>query len=296
MLSIICCSISPEAAALLKENIEKTIGDIPFEFIAFDNRGTGYGICKVYNMCASQAQYDYLCFIHEDVCFDTPNWGEAILNKLKEEDCGVIGFAGSILKLRRLTAWNTCYIDMRANYIQHMRGRKHYHKLNPDRLDFTPVITLDGFCQFVCRKVWEEIKFDEETFTHFHCYDLDFTLAVAYRYHNYVCNGILIEHFSEGTFAMEWIDSLKILHSKWDKKLPLYIKDQISSDQLKRYDRLGEATYIKLLMQKGVFSRCGLKDISNYVYKYPQYMKSWMLYLKYAKYRWRYLYSSLKSR
>jgi hypothetical protein len=293
MLSIICCSIDQEAVALLKENIELTIGNIPFEFIAFDNRSANYGICNVYNSCAQKAKYDNLCFIHEDVCFNTVNWGEKILQQLKNEKCGVIGFAGSIVKLKRLTAWNTCYTDMRANYIQHIRGRKHYHKINPSQVDFTPVVTLDGFCLFVRSNVWEKIKFDENVFTHFHCYDMDFTLAVACQYQNYVCNTVVVEHFSEGSFSTGWLNDLRILHDKWQNRLPLYIKESISSDQINLYDRLGEATFIKLLLQKGLFSECGIGDVFEYSCKYPYSTKAWMLYLKYIKYKCRYMLSDV---
>lgn len=288
MLSIICCSIKPEAALSLKYNIEKSIGKLPYEFIAFDNRATNYGICEVYNLCASKAKYDYLCFVHEDVCFDTINWGEIIIQQLKKEKCGVIGFAGSILKLKRLTGWNTCYKDMRANYIQHMKGKKHYHRINPDNLDFTPVITLDGLCLFVSRSIWKNIKFDQQTFNKFHCYDIDFSLSVAIQYQNYVCNNIIVQHYSQGAFSEEWLKDLERLHKKWQDKLPLYIKKELTSKQLIKYDRLGECTFLKFLMQKGMFNKCSLKHVTNYIFKYPLYATSWLLYLKYIKYRLRY--------
>ena len=43
MISIITCSIKPHEAESLRKNIENTIG-VPFEFIAYDNRGTGKGL------------------------------------------------------------------------------------------------------------------------------------------------------------------------------------------------------------------------------------------------------------
>ncbi|MDR2968566.1 MAG: glycosyltransferase family protein [Tannerellaceae bacterium] len=290
MLSIVCCSIDPDAANVLRKNIESTIGDIPFELIVFDNREANRGICEVYNLCAGKAKYNYLCFVHEDVCFDSSDWGKSIIERLGQEDCGVIGFAGCIVKLKRLTAWDTCYSGLRLNYIQHQLGgggRKHY-RINPNGVDFAPVVTLDGLCLFVRRNVWAEVLFDEQRFTRFHCYDIDFTLSVASRYRNYVCNTVLVEHFSEGSFSEEWFGYLKILHEKWEDKLPLYIKEDVFPSQLKAYDRLGEAKFIKLLIRKGLFSHCGLPDILAYCRKYPFYLKSWLLYFKYLKYRWRY--------
>ena len=94
MLSIITCSIKPEQLKAFKKNIEDTIG-IPFELIAFDNRVHQYGLCKVYNECARQAKYDFLCFAHEDISFQTYDWGKIIISELSKPDCGVIGFAGA---------------------------------------------------------------------------------------------------------------------------------------------------------------------------------------------------------
>ena len=47
MISFIICSISPERVNCLSNNIKQTIGNTPFEVIAFDNRNTKYGITKV---------------------------------------------------------------------------------------------------------------------------------------------------------------------------------------------------------------------------------------------------------
>ena len=116
MFSIIVCSIRPDEAERLRKNIEATIG-VPFEFIAYDNRGTGKGICQVYNECAENARYDNLCFVHEDVEFATENWGKLIAEKLSEKDCGVIGFAGSTIKSKAYSGWSSSSRStMRTNY------------------------------------------------------------------------------------------------------------------------------------------------------------------------------------
>ena len=79
MLSIIVCSVRPQMLAALKENIYATIK---------------YSIAKVYNLCASQAKYPHLLFIHEDVRFLEKNWYGKICGKLSEPGCGVIGSRG----------------------------------------------------------------------------------------------------------------------------------------------------------------------------------------------------------
>lgn len=283
MYSIICCSVKPELAEALRQNVAATIG-VPFEFIAFDNREKGYGLCQVYNQCARRARYDLLCFVHEDVVFQTSDWGLLLEKKLREAQCGVVGFAGSIIKLKQLTGWNTCGRDLRLNYVQYMRGGHHARKVNPGKEDFSPVVTLDGLCLLVRRQVWEEIPFDEETFTGFHAYDVDFSLAVACRYKNYVCHTVLVEHFSEGSFSYEWLENMKKLHAKWEARLPMYVVP-MSQKELARYELLGEAYFMKFMWQKGCFDVVGIQDAWNFWKRHPQTGAAWLLFFKYLKYR-----------
>lgn len=290
MYSIICCSVKPESAEALRQNIAETIGT-PFEFIVFDNREKGYGLCRVYNLCAVRAKYDLLCFVHEDVSFRTSGWGQILAGKLSEESCGVVGFAGSIIKLKRLTGWNTCGRDLRLNYIQFMRGGHHIRQVNPDKEEFSPVVTLDGLCLFVRRRVWEENPFDDVTFAGFHGYDIDFSLAVACRYTNYVCHVVQVEHFSEGSFSPAWLDSMKRLHAKWEKHLPMAAVP-ISSREQARYELLGEAYFMNFLWQKGCFDVLGMKEAWSFWKRHPWKVVSWLLFLKYMKYKLRYLKSN----
>lgn len=294
MYTIICCSIDPAASAALDRNIAETIGT-PYEFIAFDNRTAGWGLCKVYNTCAARARYDLICFVHEDVRFLTANWGGELAQRLRDPATGVIGFAGSILKLQRLTGWNTCGLDLRANYIQHMRGGKHPRRVNPHGTDYSPVVTLDGLCLLTRREVWAETPFDEATFSGFHCYDLDFSLAAACRHTNYVCHTVLVEHFSEGSFSRSWVEGMERLHAKWASKLPMYA-EPLSAAQLARYDRRGESGFIRFMWQKGCFDVRGFRDAADYLSRHPASGTAWSLLPKYVKYRLRALRRRCRTR
>ncbi|WP_300750452.1 glycosyltransferase [uncultured Alistipes sp.] len=282
--TLICCSIDPAAAESLRRNVAATIGE-PFEFVAWDNRSGGAGLCEVYNSCALRAKGDFLCFVHEDIRFLTDGWGESLARKLSEPDCGVIGFAGSVLKLDRLTTWLQGVGDMRANYVQHLGARRHLHAKNPDAEDFAAVVTLDGMCLALRRDVWRAVRFDAETFPRFHCYDLDFTTAVTVSgFRNYVCNTVLIEHFSTGAYSYEWLETLKTYHRKWHGRLPLSVV-RLDAKRLASLDRRAEAYFLKLLCQKRLFAACGIRDIFRYIRKYPGCPSSWMLPAKYLKYR-----------
>lgn len=108
MLSIIICSVSPERLEQVTRNIHDTIG-VDYEIIAIDNREKQWPIARAYNEGASRAHYPFLFFVHEDVKFHSVGWGKCIEKKLKEPDCGVIGFAGSKVKLKCYSGWGDVY-------------------------------------------------------------------------------------------------------------------------------------------------------------------------------------------
>lgn len=230
MISFIICSISPERVEKLGRNIEKTIGDTPYEIIAFDNRETKYGITKVYNLCAEKARYECLCFIHEDVIFRSRNWGESIVAQLGTPRCGCIGFAGCKMKSKSISPVIPLSELCTRNYIQsgfsHSKHGMYANDIDMET-DFEPCITVDGMCIFVSKSVWKEIRFDEELLTGFHGYDLDFSIRVALHHQNYICNTAVLEHSSFGSFSTEWANTIITLHRQaaWKDILPMHTDD-----------------------------------------------------------------------
>lgn len=230
MFSIIICSISPERLSRLKENIEETIG-VEHEIIAFDNQELKWPIAKVYNEGARRARHPYLFFVHEDVRFHTLGWGEVIAGKLKEPDCGVIGFAGSKIKLKTYTGWPQIP-QLNCSFLYQREPAKTNFAVFNVHLEhpFEEVVCLDGLGLFVTKTLWEQYPFDEKMLTGFHCYDLDFSMQIARsrKYKNYVCTTprVLIEHFSLGTLDKVWMREIIRMHKqKWNAFLPLKTSD-----------------------------------------------------------------------
>lgn len=255
MFSIIICSISPERLSRLKENIEETIG-VEHEIIAFDNRELKWPIAKVYNEGARRARHPYLFFVHEDVRFHTLGWGEVIAGKLKEPDCGVIGFAGSKIKLKTYTGWGTKGEYSHVLMYQGGLGKTllMVSHIYPDE-PFSEVITLDGLGMFVAKAVWEQYPFDEKMLTGFHCYDLDFSLQIATssRYKNYVCctPKVLIEHFSAGCYNKTWFeDTIRLHREKWQAFLPIWTSDvHPNPKELKRLEEKWFHKFMRKLLR-----------------------------------------------
>lgn len=267
MFSFVVCSIDPQRAEALRRNLESTVG-APFELIVKDNRGTGKGICRVFNEAAAEARFDLLCFLHEDVAFRTPNWGAVIAGQLRRPDCGVIGFAGSTVKSRTFSGWAVAP-GIRENYAQPDRkrgaGAVRRFLTNPEGADFAPVVCLDGLCLFVRREVWAEIRFDEQTFHGFHAYDLDFSTAVARRYRNYVCMTVGIEHFSAGIYSRKWVREMMTYHEKWRDELPLFAEKPFSARETERMERRTEGHTLRFLLRHALLTR---EEARRYVRPY----------------------------
>lgn len=242
MISIVICSISPERLRQVIQNIQGTIG-VEYEIIAINNREKCWPIARAYNEGARKARYSNLFFVHEDVKFHSQNWGVIIEEKMREPDCGIIGFAGSKVKFRCYSGWlQTPKMISALLYQREADGTKLEVRSVFKERPFEEVIVLDGLGMFVRREIWSEYPFDEESLTGFHCYDLDFSLQIAAsnQYKNYVCcsHKVLIEHFSSGNYNGAWYkDTIRLHKSKWADKLPLKVPNfEISEKERRKYE------------------------------------------------------------
>ena len=274
MYSVIVCSIDPQKAATLKSNLDATIG-VPYEFIAYDNRNSGKGICQVYNECALTAKYNDLCFVHEDVDFLTQDWGKIIDLKLKEDNCGVIGFAGSVVKPKVHTGWYIWNRKFhRKNYIQCGKRSEYKCMVNPNNVDYSEVVTLDGMCLICTKETWQKNKFDESLLRHFHCYDVDFTLSTHHaKMKNYVCNLVMMRHQSIGNMDYKWWTENEIMHEKWDTQLPAWCEKR-SKLQKDFFEFKTEIKYAVFLAQKKLFTPCKIKYLFLYWLTHPANRKA----------------------
>lgn len=276
MLSIIICSISPERMRQLHQNINDTIG-VEYELIVIDNRDKKWPIARAYNEGAEKARYPYLFFVHEDVKFHSKNWGQFLEDKLKEPDCGVIGFAGTKVMLKCYSGWLQDYSWMVLFLYQGLKNGKTEFRVSHSFLGqpFEEVISLDGLGMFVRKEVWSEYPFDEKMLTGFHCYDVDFTLQIAAgkKYKNYVCTSpkVLIEHFSEGNLNHSWYkDTIKMHKQKWDRLLPIKVDGFIldKKQEKKLAERCSNSFLRKILATDYPEKKLVLKEFLAYPFSW----------------------------
>jgi hypothetical protein len=227
MISIIISSANPEQLQKVKVNIGKTIG-VPFEIISYDNSNGKNGISKVYNDGVKSAKYDILCFMHEDIITHTNDWGKLLIKYFSEyKNLGVLGIAGSDGKTSVPSGCHIVYGNYYMNLIQHYK----FQETPPKRIclpenyhnskELHQVICIDGVWFCCAKQTALENPFDEQL-SGFHGYDIDFSLNISSKFTNMITFEILISHYSEGNFSLQWLDAMIYIHNKYKKSLPMY--------------------------------------------------------------------------
>ena len=205
MLSIIISSYQPHYYQALEKNIAETIG-IPYEVIKVDNPGK-MGICEAYNHGAQKAQYDYLLFLHEDVLFETQNWGLILTQLLSKKSIGCVGLAGGdYVSTYPLPWWQN-----KERRFFHLNQISTNEEKKINRLtEHKNVIFLDGVFIACRRNIFLETRFSDYL-QGFHGYDMDFSWRASQTHQNIVSHEITLTHFSAGHPNIEWFKSLILI-------------------------------------------------------------------------------------
>ena len=268
MISLIICSCNEKQLSDISENIRVTIG-VPYEIIAIDNSQGKYGICAAYNLGAARAQFSILCFVHEDVIFETKKWGQILVQHFQNPAVGVIGVAGSPFKSNIPSTWGLdekySYLNLIQNfkYTEQKSVWEHYNPA-PGSLS-REVVLVDGVFIAVRREAWADNHFDEKHFPGFHGYDADFCLQIYQqkKYKIIVIFDLLLKHLSEGRFDAQWIAAARQVTDKWQSVLPLY-SENFSFREIKFLQRKALKQLIFASVNSHVPSRVIYKDLFRY--------------------------------
>jgi glycosyltransferase involved in cell wall biosynthesis len=281
MVSIIICSRDKQKLEEVTQSVANTIGT-DYEIIAINNSKGQYSIFKAYNIGVERSQGDVLCFMHEDISFKTTDWGRRVESIfLDNPDLGLLGVAGSSYKPRVPSHWSFPDSISKTRYnniIQHYdKGEIVHHLSNPKHEALSRVVAVDGVWFCVKQEVFEKLSFDEETFSNFHGYDVDFSLSVNQYYKVAVTFDILIEHLSAGSFNKIWLAETLKLHTKWQKKLPIdlepltdyeqYLEEKKAliwlTEKMIDLDSL-DSSILKLLWSKDILGRFGFRKFVGF--------------------------------
>lgn len=227
MISVIICSANQGRIASIRQNVAATIG-VEHELVIITNAKELGGICRAYNMGATRAAFDTLCFVHDDVSFLTEGWGERVLAHLQgKARPALIGLAGSRYKSAAPSGWATGQprYDSCNIYQEDAQGVRRRVYLHPDAGPLSggamvPVSSLDGVLLCMPRQIWEQYPFNADKLPGFHFYDLDISLRIAQHFTIGVVYDIQLVHYSMGNFGADWIHHAIRFH-RHVKQVPL---------------------------------------------------------------------------
>lgn len=236
MISLIVCSRNNDVSDVLRQNVEKTIG-CDHEWVVVDNSGRKYNIFQAYNEGVNRANGDVLCFMHDDILYHTNNWGRIVETAFEENsNMALLGVAGSHLFVDAAPMWGFQHVSTVRIWSKEPIRETPFdqHGVLPDggywcgNLAFTegrtnvPVANIDGLW-ICCRKeCFNKIRFDEQTFDGFHCYDADISIqALTNGWDVMVNTEILIEHFSDSILTPDYFRAADQWYGKWKDCLPI---------------------------------------------------------------------------
>jgi len=249
-----------------EENVKLTIG-INYEIIKIENSDARYSITKAYNIGIAAANYEYVCFCHEDILFRTDLWGIKLINHFSDKTTSLIGILGNTIKTKTPAGvYSKFETTNRINQIQRNDdGSETHHYFNPDKELQSKVITLDGMFLSARLENLTKFSFDENLLKGFHGYDIDFSLSMNKIGNVIVVYDILIEHLSLGGNTKNWIESQIKIINKWHDSLPInYQTNNKSIILLKQLADLEEL--VKSLLQLKNYYFLAIKFFTQRLY------------------------------
>ena len=220
--------IDPE----FKDYIEKSCGLHNVEIIPFENPGT-HSLTEAYNIILEQSTNDIVVLCHDDIYFDTKNWGNKILKHFKRNpEYGILGVAGSI-KIPESGMWWEDQTKMRGIVNHQHEGKKwesRYSSSLGNKIE--DVVLVDGLFMVLNKKnIKKQFSTDVQGF---HMYDVDFCIN---NFIEKVKIGVLydirITHLSIGQTNEQWEKNRQLFSEKFKDQLPIRIYDNFENRPLK---------------------------------------------------------------
>lgn len=238
MISIIICNKKATLDASVEKNIRDTIG-VDYEIISIDNSRGQYNIFQAYNEGMAKAKGDILCFMHDDILFRSNGWGKVVEESFSSDPkMGALGVAGGHFLPDCPCSWSTCKTTSFHVWQTNRDGSATEYGCTDytDGKQLVEVACLDGLFMCIRQSLFDTIRFDDQTFSGFHCYDSDICMQVmAAGYSVNVTFDIDIEHHSNGACNQQYYDNLELWHKKWHSHLPVARGIQLSDNEKKMH-------------------------------------------------------------
>jgi hypothetical protein len=199
--------------------LKKTCGIKNVEVIQKVNNGEK-SLSQVYNEIIDESTNDIIIFCHDDLEFETSNWGKRIIKHFGKSDFGILGVAGTT-EIPKSGMW---WEDKRKmiGIVNHKHeGKKwesKYSKSWGD--DISESCIVDGLFIAIDKTKIKE-RFDESV-EGFHFYDVYFSVK---NFLGGVKIGVIfnvrLTHLSIGQTNESWEEKRQVFSTEYEDKLPL---------------------------------------------------------------------------
>ena len=226
------------------EVIKKTSGVSNPEIIPVENNGQ-LSLTEVYNKILNDSKNDIVILCHDDIYFDSKNWGQKILKHFKRNpDYGVLGLAGTT-HMPKSAKWWEDFSKMKGIVNHEHEGKKWESKYSSslgNQID--DVVLVDGLF-IVINKNKIKQPFNKEI-KGFHFYDVDFSFR---NFIDDVKIGVMydvrVTHKSIGQTNEQWEKNREVFAEKYKEVLPVKIKKDVNKN-----------SNLKILIFEYDFYRC----------------------------------------
>jgi len=178
MISIVVCTRDNALFSELSHNIKETIGT-EYEIVPIDNTENVYSIFEAYKCGVDKSSGDIVCFLHEDILFHTDNWGLLLAETFQDDRVGIAGVVGCYRYTNSMVYWSDGYTAGQLLQGSYSRFGKYHLDKTPGGCPFgNIVLCVDGLFLAIRKSMFDRktIKWDTDTFSGFHFYDVDICL------------------------------------------------------------------------------------------------------------------------
>lgn len=229
---MVICSRSSDIQAEFKTNIADTVG-ADYELVVIDNSSNRHSIFSAYNEGVRKATGDIICFMHEDIVLETPNWGQNVIRHFADAELGLIGVFGG-----HYMPDLACHIgdsDLLASHYNCRFADGHTESYyTPEQFDASgevEVVAVDGLWFAIPATLFSKIRFDE-TFNGFHYYDMDICMQVWQAgFKCKVVDDVMMTHRSAGCINQDFVNNSYKFLEKWRASLPMIKSSETYSDK-----------------------------------------------------------------
>lgn len=255
-----------------KSHLIYSCGVRDVEIIFIENNGE-YSLTEAYNILLEKSKNDIVVLCHDDIYFDTKNWGKKLLSHFNKTGYGILGVAGTTDLSESGMWWDNS--SKMVGIINHEHeGKKWTSTYSKDlKNKVAQCCLIDGvFIALDKNRIKNNFN---ESVKGFHFYDLEFSFSNNIENVKVgVIFNIRITHKSIGMTNDSWEENKKEFVSRWEKILPYSLSPEIvfSTDPKIPNEKYKVSVIIPTKNNSEILINCLESYIKNTKYKNVNYL------------------------